>query len=92
VNLTIQDGIPDSLKRNLTDLRSRYKQDVLVVEYSQLKQQVNDIVFSMPDNKMKGTFIWEPLNTGEPTFGRDGTANDFMKLYSDISKKYNISQ
>ena len=85
-------GIPDSLKRNLTDLRSRYKQDVLVVEYSQLKQQVNDIVFSMPDNKMKGTFIWEPLNTGEPTFGRDGAANDFMKLYSDISKKYNISQ
>jgi arabinogalactan endo-1,4-beta-galactosidase len=85
-------GIPDSLKKNITDLTDRYKQDVLVVEYSQNKQQVNDIVFSLPTNKLKGTFIWEPLNTGEPAFERDGNANAFMKTYSDISKQYKISQ
>jgi arabinogalactan endo-1,4-beta-galactosidase len=85
-------GIPDSLKRNINDLTTRYKQDVLVVEYSQDKQQVNDIAFSVPTNKMKGTFIWEPLNYGEAAFDRDGNANDFMKAYSDISKQYGISQ
>ncbi len=85
-------GIPDSLKNNITDLTARYKQDVIVVEYSQHKQEVNDIVFSLPGDKLKGTFIWEPLNTGEPTFGRDGNANSFMNTYSEISKKYNIGQ
>ncbi len=85
-------GIPDSLKRNITDLTTRYKQDVLIVEYSQNKQVVNDIAFSIPGNKLKGTFIWEPLNTGEPAFDRDGNANEFMKTYSDISRQYNIKQ
>jgi arabinogalactan endo-1,4-beta-galactosidase len=85
-------GPIDSLKRNLNDLTTRYKQDVIVAEYSQLKSDVNDIEFNLPGNKMKGTFIWEPLSYGEAAFDRDGKANAFMNAYSDISKKYNISQ
>jgi arabinogalactan endo-1,4-beta-galactosidase len=85
-------GTPDSLRNNLTDLTARYKQDVIVAEYTQLKQQVNDIAFSLPGNKIKGTFIWEPINTGEPTFDRDGKANAFMDVYPAISKKYSIPQ
>ncbi len=83
-------GTLDSLKANLTDLTSRYKQDVMVVEYSQKKQEVNDIEFNLPGNKTKGTFIWEPLSWGETVFDRAGTPNAYLATYSDISKKYNI--
>ena len=83
---------PDSLKRNLTDLTSRYKQDVIVAEYTRHKQEVNDIAFSLPGDKLKGTFIWEPINTGEPIFDRKGnTIDSLINLYPAISKKYEIS-
>ncbi len=85
-------GPIDSLKANLADLTTRYKQDVIVAEYTQKKQEVNDVAFSLPGNKLKGTFIWEPINTGEPTFDRDGKTNAFMDVYPAISKKYNIPQ
>jgi arabinogalactan endo-1,4-beta-galactosidase len=86
-------GPLDSLKRNLNDLNTRYKQAVMVAEYTQHKQEVNDIEFSLPGNKLKGTFIWEPLNYGEPAFDRNGKAIDsLMNLYSALSKKYDIKQ
>jgi arabinogalactan endo-1,4-beta-galactosidase len=84
---------PDSLKRNLTDLSARYKQDVIVAEYTRHKQEVNDIAFSLPGNKLKGTFIWEPINTGEPTFDKSGnTIDSLINLYPAISKKHQIAQ
>lgn len=84
---------PDSLKRNLTDLTTRYKQAVIVAEYTRHKQEVNDIAFSLPNNKLKGTFIWEPINTGEPVFDKTGKAIDsLINLYPAISKKYQIPQ
>jgi arabinogalactan endo-1,4-beta-galactosidase len=84
---------PDSLKRNLTDLTGRYKQDVIVAEYTRHKQEVNDIAFSLPGDKLKGTFIWEPINTGEPFFDKRGnTIDSLINLYPAISKHYNIPQ
>lgn len=84
---------PDSLKRNLTDLTGRYKQAVIVAEYTRHKQEVNDIAFSLPNNKIKGTFIWEPINTGEPTFDKSGnTIDSLINLYPAISKKYHLPQ
>jgi arabinogalactan endo-1,4-beta-galactosidase len=84
---------PDSLKRNLTDLTARYKQAVIVAEYTRHKQEVNDIAFSLPGNKLKGTFIWEPINTGEPTFDKSGnTIDSLISLYPAIRKKYQIPQ
>jgi arabinogalactan endo-1,4-beta-galactosidase len=86
-------GPLDSLRHNLNDLTARYKQAVMVAEYTQHKQEVNDIEFSLPGNKTKGTFIWEPLNYGEPVIDKSGKAIDsLMNLYSAISKKYNIPQ
>jgi arabinogalactan endo-1,4-beta-galactosidase len=85
-------GTPDSLRSNLTDLTNRYKQDVIVVEYSQKKQEVNDVAFSLPGNKVKGTFIWEPLSWGETVVDKAGKSNAYLSTYSDISKKYNIKQ
>jgi hypothetical protein len=52
---------------------------------------VNDIAFTIPGNKGKGTFIWEPLSTWEKIFERDGKSNDLILIYDEISKKYKIN-
>jgi arabinogalactan endo-1,4-beta-galactosidase len=83
-------GTLDSLQQNLTDLNSMYKMDVVVAEYSQFKKQVNDIAFGLPGNKLKGTFIWEPLNWGEAVFDKDGHSNAYLDSFSVISKEYGI--
>jgi beta-galactosidase len=81
-------GTLDDLKNNLTLLYEKYHKPVIVAEYSQLKKEVNKIAFSIPGNKMEGTFIWEPLNTWESIFDRDGKANDYMKAYDEIKNEF----
>jgi len=83
-------GTIADLKNNLTDLATRYKQEVIVAEYSEHKKEVNDIAFGLPDQKIKGTFIWEPLNTWESVFDKNGNTNSLIDLYDEISKMYNI--
>ncbi len=83
-------GSPEDLKHNLTDLAERYEQDIIVVEYSQNKQDVNDIVFNLPGNKGIGTCIWEPLSWGEIFFDKDGKSNALLEIYPLIHKKYGI--
>lgn len=81
-------GTLDDLKNNMADLAKRYPQKVMVAEYSQLKKEVNDIAFTVPNGKAVGSFIWEPLSTWEGIFDRDGKANQYMNAYPDIAKKY----
>jgi arabinogalactan endo-1,4-beta-galactosidase len=81
--------IPD-LKANLTDLAKKYPQDIVVVEYSERKREVNDIAFNLPGGKGKGSFIWEPLNTWESVFDKQGKANDLLLIYNEISRKYRV--
>jgi beta-galactosidase len=81
-------GTLDDLKNNLTLLHEKYHKPVIVAEYSQLKKEVNEIAFSIPGNKMEGTFIWEPLSTWESIFDRDGKANNFMKVYDEIKNEF----
>ena len=81
-------GTLDDLRDNLSDLVRRYNKDVIVVEYSALKNEVNKIAFELPGGKGKGTCIWEPLSTWEKVFDDKGKANELMKLYDEISKKY----
>jgi hypothetical protein len=59
-----------------------------VVEYSQHKEEVNKIVFELPDGRGKGTCIWEPLSTWESFFDKQGKSNELLKLYDEMSKKY----
>jgi beta-galactosidase len=66
----------------------RYNKDVIVVEYSALKEDVNKIVFSLPNGKGKGTFIWEPLSTWEQFFDTDGKSNTLLPLYDEMNRKY----
>ena len=63
-------GTLDDLRDNMNDLVRRYDKDIIVVEYSAKKQEVNKIAFELPEGKGKGTCIWEPLNTWEAIFDR----------------------
>jgi arabinogalactan endo-1,4-beta-galactosidase len=83
-------GTLKDLKGNMNDLAATYKKYVMVAEYSQLKQQVNDIAFSVPGNRALGTFIWEPLSTWESVFDKNGKANAFLDVYRPIAQKYNV--
>lgn len=82
-------GSPTDLAFNMADLAKRYPQQVMVAEYSQLKREVNDIAFTVPNGKAVGSFIWEPLNSWEGIFDRQGKANDYMNVvYPEIAAKY----
>jgi len=81
-------GTLDDLQDNMLDLVRRYDKDIILVEYSARKQEVNKITFELPNGRGKGTCIWEPLNTWESIFDRDGKSNDYLKFYDEITKKY----
>ncbi|WP_198170175.1 glycosyl hydrolase 53 family protein [Mucilaginibacter arboris] len=83
-------GTLSDLKMNMADLAKRYHKYVMVAEYSQLKEAVNDIAFTAAGDKALGSFIWEPLNTWESFFDRNGKANSFLQVYPAIAKKYNV--
>ena len=76
------------LRYNVDDLARQYGKDVIVVEYTQCKTEVNNIAFSVPGGLGKGTCIWEPLNTWEQIFDKDGKANDLLYLYDEFNKQF----
>ncbi len=79
--------IPD-LQANLNALATEYKKDIIVVEYSEKKKEVNEVAFNLPFSHGKGTMIWEPLNTWEKLFDENGNANELLKLYPVFHEKY----
>lgn len=81
-------GTLADLQYNMKDLIRRYNKDLVLVEYSQLKKQVNEIVFNLPGNKGKGTFIWEPLNTWEAVFDHNGKTNDLLLIYDQLKQQF----
>lgn len=83
-------GTLTDLKNNMDDLAKRYPQQVMVAEYTYLKKEVNDIAFNLPDGKSLGTFIWEPINTWEQFFDKDGKTNALINVYPEIAKEYHI--
>jgi beta-galactosidase len=76
------------LEYNINDLATHYKKDVIIVEYSALKKEVADIAFNVAEGHGKGTCIWEPLNTWEAIFDKQGKATPFLSVYDELSKKY----
>jgi beta-galactosidase len=81
-------GTLTDLKNNLNVLLARYKKEVIVVEYSAKKKEVNEIIFELPQGMGKGSFIWEPLNTWEKIFDEKGNSNDFLEWYDEMNLKY----
>lgn len=78
-------GTLDDLKFNLNDLAEKYKKDLNVVEYSQFKKEVHDIVFGLPDDRGEGTFIWEPLRS---FFDKSGNPTKELTVYDSISEQF----
>ncbi|MGA1977653.1 MAG: glycosyl hydrolase 53 family protein [Bacteroidales bacterium] len=78
-------GTLDDLKSNLNDLAGRYRKDLNVVEYAMFRKEVHDIVFSLPDNRGIGTFIWEPINI---FFDKTGNPTKELLMYDDLNKEY----
>jgi beta-galactosidase len=81
----------EDLHYNMNDLARRYDKDVIVVEYSHLKKEVNDLAFDVYGGHGKGSAIWEPLNTWEAVFDRQGKSNELLQVYDAINKKFKIS-
>jgi beta-galactosidase len=81
-------GTLDDLRDNMKDLIRRYDKDIIVVEYSAKKEEVNKLNFELPGGRGKGTCIWEPLSTWEKFFDNDGKSNRYLKMYDEISKRY----
>jgi beta-galactosidase len=81
-------GTLDDLKANLTDLAVRYHKPLIVVEYSDFKREVNDIVFGLKDQMGKGSCIWEPLGRGSRLFDKNGATTPLISLYDEVKKKY----
>jgi hypothetical protein len=85
-------GTLADLKNNLADLANRYNKPLNVVEYSDFKREVHDIIFSLPGGMGKGACIWEPLDQRSGLFDSKGEATDLFTTYDEIKEKYLTSQ
>lgn len=81
-------GTLNDLYFNLRNLLTRYNKPVNVVEYSDFKREVHDIVFGLPDDMGKGACIWEPLGWRSGMFDRTGEVNDQIFVYDELNKDY----
>ncbi|MGM0508719.1 MAG: glycosyl hydrolase 53 family protein [Fusobacteriota bacterium] len=63
-------GTTEDLEVRVEDISKEYDYDIVIAEYSKHKEEVNDIIFSVPEGL--GAFIWEPVN-----FKSDGAENLF---------------
>jgi arabinogalactan endo-1,4-beta-galactosidase len=83
-------GTLDDLRANLTDLAARYKQDIIIVEYSVPNvRQINDIVHGLPSGKGLGTFIWEPTKwEGPALFDVKGSTKPKIGEYPKMAEEY----
>jgi len=81
-------GTLDDLQNNLLDLANHYHKPLIVVEYSDYKREVNDIVFNLPGDMGKGSCIWEPLGPGSGLFDRKGAITRLISIYDELKGKY----
>lgn len=81
-------GTLDDLKFNLNDLATRYNKPLNVVEYSDFKKEVYDIVFAIPGEMGKGACIWEPLNWRSGLFDRNHQTTGLWGVYDSLAKQY----
>jgi len=81
-------GTLNDLNANLNDLVERYHKPLNVVEYSDYKREVHDIVFGLPNDMGKGAAIWEPLNWRTDLFDSNGAVSEKINVYDELHSKY----
>jgi arabinogalactan endo-1,4-beta-galactosidase len=78
-------GTLDDLRKNLTDLVTRYRKPIVVVEYQEHAKEVNEIVRDLPDELGWGTFIWEATSSRwGGLFDRNGATTDKIRIYPEF--------
>ena len=77
-------GTLDDLQFNARDLVSRYNKPINVVEYSDYKKEVHEIVFNLPNDMGKGAAIWEPLRWGDVVVDRDGHTLENIQIFEKL--------
>ena len=81
-------GTLEDLDANLLDLIERYHKPLNVVEYSDYKREIHDMVFNLPNKMGKGAAIWEPLGWRSGLFDRDGGTTGMFSIYRELNTKY----
>lgn len=81
-------GTLEDLFSNVHDLAERYHKPIIIVEYSDFKREVADVVFGLPDGLGRGTAIWEPLNARSGLFDGEGNVTDLMTVYDELNARY----
>jgi beta-galactosidase len=81
-------GTLEDLSANLHDLIARYHKPVNVVEYSDFKRPVHEIVFGLPGDMGKGAAIWEPLGWRSGLFDREGNVTAGMSVFDSLRAEF----
>jgi beta-galactosidase len=81
-------GTLEDLYGNLHDLANRYHKPINVVEYSDFKRPVHQIVLDLPQGMGKGAAIWEPLGWRSGLFDREGNVTGLMMVYDSLRTEY----
>jgi arabinogalactan endo-1,4-beta-galactosidase len=84
-------GPPDTLAKILSDIAAHHTTKIIVVEYADNHERVNDLVFNIPGKKGLGTFVWEPTEWDESLFdwvNNRRETNARIDLFPKMSKKY----
>ncbi len=80
-------GTPNDLRNNLTGITRAHDVKIMVAEYAEVHEQVNDIVFNLPDEMGIGTFVWEPTRWNETLF-TNGKTNYRIDIYPNLWTMY----
>lgn len=80
-------GTTHDLMNNLTGITRAHDVKIMVAEYAEVHEQVNDIVFNLPDEKGIGTFVWEPTRWNETLF-TNGRTNYRIDIYPNLWARY----
>ncbi len=79
-------------KDTFAELAQRYPtHKQLVLEYSNRKRYLNDLIFNTPNDLGLGSFIWEPIHYREALFNKNG-ANAGGTQASDFVNDVGINQ
>lgn len=82
-------GTLDDLRNNLTDLATRYRKPIVVVEYKEYPKEVNEIVRDLPDGLGWGTFLWEATSPQwGGLFDQSGRTTEKIDIYPERKERH----
>ena len=80
-------GTPDELREKLIAITQEHDIGILIAEYADNHERVNDIVFNLPDTRGIGTIVWEPTRWRQTLFTNNRT-NERMAIYPRLREEY----